>query len=215
MPSLHNLQLFVLPHVESLARASTTSARLYFFAGPRLIEYLGSTHGSLSATAATFSCGLPAVPERVEQVVEDRKRATKRVDDLEAELARMLVKDMLASTAPGDTVTLYKQRADDSSNPLGFLSSISMAFSNEISSREQPTPHLVVLSSSPSSQNSTSTTVVMVFGSDEKRVKEVGDVLRSKLGVKGGGKGPRWSGKFTGVWKANKEGALIEETIRV
>lgn len=214
MPSLHNLQLFILPHVESLARASTTSARLYFLAGPRLIEYLGSTHGSLSAAAATFSCGLPAVPERVEQVVEDRKRAVKRVDDLEAELARMIVKEILAPVAPGEAVTLYKQRTDDASNPLGFLSSISMAFSSEIAARELPTPHLVVLSSSPSSQNSTSTTVVIVFGSDEKRVKEVGDVLRSKLGVKGGGKGPRWSGKFTGVWKANKEGALIEEAIR-
>ena len=34
-----------------------------------------------------MSCGAPQVPERVQQIVDERRRATKRIEDLEAELA--------------------------------------------------------------------------------------------------------------------------------
>ena len=67
--------------------------------------------------------------------------------------------------------------------------------------------------SSPSAQTTTSTTVVLVFGSDDKLVKEVGEGLKAKLNVKGGGKGPRWSGKFTSVWKDAREGAVVESLL--
>lgn len=215
MPSLNNLQLFLLPHTESLARANATSARLYFLAGPRLITYLTSTHTLLTSTAATLSCGAPNVPERVEQVVDDRKRATKRVEDLEAELAVALAKDMLAPfDGKAEPIVLHKHRVDDTSNALGFLSSISTAFVNEMANRAEPVPYSVVLASSPSTQTSSTTTVVMIFGTDEKKVKEVGDILKTKLGVKGGGKGTKWSGKFTGVWKSSREGAIIDEALR-
>lgn len=213
MPTLHNLQLFLLPGMDSLARAGSSSARLYFLTGPRLITYLGSTYGFLNAAAASFSCGLPAVPERVDQVIEDRKRATKRVDDLEAELAAAIAKEMIIPFQSGDIV-LHRHRIDDSTNPLGFLSSISHTFNNELASRAEQPSHLVVLTSSPSAQTASSTTVVMIFSSDEKKVKEVGDVLKTKLGVKGGGKGMKWSGKFVGVWKQSKEGAIVQEAIK-
>ncbi|KAJ3557514.1 hypothetical protein NM688_g1435 [Phlebia brevispora] len=216
LPSLSNLQLFIIPHTESLARASTTSARLYFLAGPRLITYLTSTHTFLSSTANILSCGAPNVPERVEQVVDDRKRATKRVEDLELELSATIAKNIIAAfQGKSKPIVLYKHRTDDAINALGFLSSISFAFVNEMASRAEPTPYLIVFSSSPSAQSAGSTTVVTVFGSDEKRVKEVGDVLKSKLNVKGGGKGPRWSGKFTGVWKENREGTVVEDALRL
>ncbi|PSR75032.1 hypothetical protein PHLCEN_2v9362 [Hermanssonia centrifuga] len=216
MPSLSNLQLFILPHTESLSRSSTTSARIYFLSGPRLIAYLGNTHSLLTSTAATLSCGPALVPERVEQVVEDRKRATKRVEDTESELASLLSKEMLRSAGNGKDapIVLHNHRIDDTSNALGFLSSISTALINEITSLFTPgSQYLIVLSSSPSTQTSSSTTVVMIFGTDEKKVKEVGDSLKSKLGVKGGGKGTKWSGKFTGVWKGAREGATVEEAI--
>lgn len=219
MPSLNNLQLFILPHTESLTRASTTSARLYFLAGPRLIAFLGGAHGALSATAGTLSSGAPDVPARVEQVVEDRRRATKRVEDLEAELANVIAHGMVATALHGaqdntKPVVLHKHREDDTSNPLGFLSSISSAFVSEIAAHAQPVSYLVVLSSSPSAQTVGSTSVVMVFGDDEKRVKAVGGLLKAKLGVKGGGKGTKWSGKFTGVWKASRESVLVDEALQ-
>lgn len=214
MPSLHNLQLFLLPHTESLARASTTSARLYFVAGPRLITYLGAAHNALTATAGTLSCGAPDVPTRVEQVVEDRRRATKRVEDLEGELAGVLARDMLAAElGEAKSVVVHKHREDDSGNALVFLSAISTAFVSELAARAQPVPYLVVLSSSPSTQTSSTMTIVMIFGDDEKRVRAVGDGLKAKLGVKGGGKGTKWSGKFTGVWKANREGVAVDEIL--
>lgn len=215
LPSLSNLQLFIIPHTESLARASATSARLYFLSGPRLISYLSSTHSFLNSTANTLSCGASNVPERVEQVIEDRKRATKRVEDLEVELAATIAKSIITSfDGKAELMVMYKHRTDDAINALGFLSSISFAFINEIASRAEPVSYLVVLSSSPSAQTASSTTVVTVLGSDEKQVREVGDVLKSKLNVKGGGKGPRWSGKFTGVWKENREGSVVEDALR-
>ena len=75
--------------------------------------------------------------------------------------------------------------------------------------------HLVVLSSSPAMQTAGTTTVVMVLGSDEARVRAAGDALKARLGVKGGGKGTRWSGKFTGVWREAKEGAVVDEILGI
>ena len=37
--------------------------------------------------------------------------------------------------------------------------------------------------------------------------------ITAKLGVKGGGKGVRWSGKWTGVWKDEKEGVAVQEVL--
>lgn len=214
LPSLHNLQLFLIPHTESVARSNASSARLYFLSGPRLITYLTSTHAYLSATSGILSCGAPQVPERVELVVEERKKASKRVEDLESELAAELAKGLIISSGSDEgPIILHKHRIDDSANTLGFLSSISTAFSNEIGTTSNPRPYLLVLSSSPSMQTTSGTTVVMVVGSDEKQVKLVGDALRAKLAVKGGGKGAKWSGKYTGVWKDNKENAQIDEIL--
>lgn len=185
LPSIHNLQLFLLPHTDALARSGTTSARLHFVSGPRLIAHLTSAHSLLSNTATILSCGAPLVPERVTQVLDERKKAEKRVD-----------------MNQGDDAGLFKKhvsRTDDTANALGLLSAISFAVADMEASKKQP--YIVVLTSSPSSQTATSTTTVVVFGSDEKVVKEAGDGLKTKLGVKGGGKGIKWSGKFTGVWK--------------
>lgn len=213
-PTLHSLQLFILPHTETLSRSTTSSVRLYFLSGPRLITHLTTTHSLLTATSGIMSCGAPLVPERVQQIVDDRKKATKRVEDLEAELAASLASG-LASTAPraSGTIVVHQHRTDDSTNALGFLSSITTAFENKMKAQADATPYLLVLSSSPSAQSGTSTTVVLIFGSDDKRVKEVGDALRSQLNVKGGGKGSRWSGKFTGVWNKAREGALVAKTL--
>lgn len=215
-PTLHNLQLFIIPHTDTLSRSSTTSARLYFLSGPRLITYLTSTHTLLTNTSAILSCGAPQVPERVEQVVDERKKAAKRVEDIEVELAAIVAKDIVGRVADSGPNAAYLQqhRVDDTANALGFLNAVSMAFANSISAKPDTPSYLVVLSSSPSAQTTSSTTVVLIFGSDEKKVKEVGDGLKSKLNVKGGGKGTRWSGKFTGVWKEGRENALIEEVFQ-
>ncbi|KAH9844127.1 uncharacterized protein C8Q71DRAFT_31397 [Rhodofomes roseus] len=210
MPTIHNLQLFLIPHTESVARASTSTARLYFFAGPRLLHHLGATHAALTRTAGTLSCGPPLVPERVAQVVEERKRAVKRGEDVEAELAGMIARDLVAEVVRGEG-KVHRHRTDDAANPLGLLNAISMTFAKEAAARGDAPPYLVVLSSSPSMQTAESTSVVLVFGADEAKVKEVGDMLKTKLNAKGGGKG-RWSGKFTGVWR-EKESKVVDEAL--
>jgi hypothetical protein len=60
-------------------------------------------------------------------------------------------------------------------------------------SEHAPKQHLVVFTSSPTSQTATSTTPVLIdiFDSEDVRVKEVGEALKLRLGVKSGGKGLR------------------------
>lgn len=215
-PSIHNLQLFLLPHTETLSRSNTLSARLYFLCGPRLIAHLTSTHTLLTNTASTLSCGTPLVPDRVSQVVEERKKAEKRVGDLEAELARLVAKSLVGEMSQAMDDSLFKKhihRKDDTGNPLGFVSAILHAFSNLEAASVNP--HLVVLTSSPSVQTASSTTIVLIFSSDEVKIKEAADAFKGKLNVKGGGKGLRWSGKFFGVWKEGREGLLLEEILRL
>ncbi|OAX33929.1 ThrRS/AlaRS common domain-containing protein [Rhizopogon vinicolor AM-OR11-026] len=212
LPTLHNLQLFIIPQTEALSRSNTTSARLYFLAGPRLITYLTSTHSQLTAAAATLSCGAPQVPDRIGQVVDERKRAEKRVDDLEFELAKHVAGDVLQEMKSSEAAlyTKHVHRTDDSVNPLGYLSAIATAFAN-VAPAERP--FVTVFSSSSSSQTSTSASVLLVFGSDERYVKAAGDLLKSRLNVKGGGKGTRWSGKYTGVWRG-REDVVISEVLQ-
>lgn len=220
LPSIHNLQLFLIPHTEALSRASTTTARLYFLAGPRLITYLTSTQSIVAQATSTLSCGPPLVPERLTQVVEERKRADKRVGDLEGELAEHIARSLLDQsskiTTPEESTKCaasHLHRIDDGTNALSFLSSIASSIANQAGQHLGGRPYLFVLSSSPSTQTQTSSSTVLVIGSDEKSVKQVGDALKAKLGIKGGGKGPRWSGKWTGVWKATKENAVIAEVL--
>lgn len=145
--------------------------------------------------------------------MDERKKATKRVEDLENELAVSIGRE-IASSAGSSGVVLHKHRTDDAVNPGGFLNSVCSTFGSALEGSEQKPPFLLVLSSSPSAQSSTSTTVLVVFGSDDKQAKEVGEALKIKLNVKGGGKGTRWSGKFTGVWKDLREGVAVDEILQ-
>ncbi len=111
LPSIHNLQLFLLPHTESLSRkdansGSTTTVRFYFLCGSRLIHHLTTTHTLLSSTASILSSGLPVVPERVQQVVDERRKTEKRVNDVESELAGWIGKGLV------DELLQYRRSAD-------------------------------------------------------------------------------------------------------
>ncbi|KAF8974311.1 hypothetical protein BDZ97DRAFT_1935250 [Flammula alnicola] len=168
LPSIHNLQLFLLPHTEALSRSSTTSARL---------------------TASILSCGPPLVPDRVTQVVEERKRAEKRVSDTEQELAEHIAKGLWRRSG---LFKYHVHRTDDTANALGFLTAIAFALGASMPPAGEATcPYVIVLSSSPSTQTTTSVSTVLVLGSDDSKVKAVGDGLKTKLGVKGGGKESR------------------------
>jgi hypothetical protein len=154
------------------------------------------------------------VPERVNQVIEECKRAEKRVADLEFELAKNIA-DGLAREMKQADVSMHKRhvhRVDDTTNPLGFLKSVSTALAE--AAAETGISYVFILSSSPSSQTSSSTNVILILGSDNRLVKDAGDLLKSRLGVKGGGKGPRWSGKFSGVWKQGREDGAIENVLQ-
>ena len=212
LPSIHNLQLFLIPHTEALSRSSATSARLYFLCGPRLITHLTSTHSHLTNTSSILSCGPPLVPERVSQVVEERKRAEKRVTEAERELAEYIARDLVGQINRESGSGIFKRhihRTDDTTNALAFLSLIAFALGAAISPEKKP-HYVVVLSSSPSTQTTSSVSTVLVIGSDDLEVKSVGDGLKARLGVKGGGKGPRWSGKFSGIWKEIRENEAID-----
>ncbi|TFK48036.1 ThrRS/AlaRS common domain-containing protein [Heliocybe sulcata] len=211
LPTIHSVPLFLFPPTTSPAPStSTSSSRLYFLAGPRVLTHLASMNFLVNSTSATLTCGIPLVPARVEQVVDERRKAEKRVGDLEEELAGIIASEMRSETEKSEgAYVVHKHRIDDSTGALAFLSSISTAFM----SGETTKPYAVVLSSSPSSQTPNSTSVVFVFGSDDKLVKEVGDSLKAKIGVKGGGKGTRWSGKYTGVWR-DKESTVVDEVLK-
>ncbi|TFK28783.1 alanyl-tRNA synthetase domain-containing protein [Coprinopsis marcescibilis] len=218
LPSIHNLQLFLLPHTEALSRGPTTSARLYFLSGLRLIAHLTKSHTLVTQSAALLSCGAPLLPDRLSQVIDDRKKAEKRLGDLEIELAERIGQDIaqeLAKSEEQQLFTDYLQRVEDSTNALGFLSAIATAVCTAVAANKlESRRFLVALSSTPSSQTVTSLTTVMLVGSENEDVKKAGDALKAKLGIKGGGKGSRWSGKYTGVWNRGKDGEIVEEVLR-
>lgn len=150
----------------------------------------------------------------MEQVIDERKRAEKRVDDLESELAKYIARGVIEEMgqSSGSVFLKHVHRVDDSVNPLGFLSAVATAFTGAAGADSR---YLLVLSSTPSAQSVTETSVLMILGSDEKQVKEAGGLLKEKLNVKGGGKGTRWSGKLTGVWRAGREDAVISDILQV
>lgn len=150
-------------------------------------------------------------------MIDERKKATKRVEELESELAKTIAQDLLNSCKPAKQLVVHKHRTDDSSNALGFLSSIATAFINayeDPSNERKASSYTIALTSSPSMQTATSITTVLLFGSDEKQLKAYADLTKSKLGVKGGGKGTKWSGKFIGVWKEHREGLMLEQVLK-
>ncbi|KAI0254769.1 hypothetical protein BJV78DRAFT_1152063 [Lactifluus subvellereus] len=111
-------------------------------------------------------------------------------------------------------------RTDDSPTAQAFLQAVTLAFAAAHVTEHTDTPqrYTFLLVSSPSSQTSSSTTVAMLFGYREKRVKVIGDELKKQFKtLKGGGKGIRWSGKFAGVWLADREGkaasALLSQSL--
>lgn len=189
--------MFILPQTEPLSRGR---ARIFFCAGPRIRSYLSQTHGLLTAAATGYGCAATQVPERLAFETDGRRKAYKRAEELEGEVAGFVVKDLLDErqrTVRKDVdkhrFSAFRHRIDSSPNPLGLLSAIHSTWS---ASSAAPIPFLVVLASS----NVQSNTVILVFGSDDKEVKTLGEQLRAK-GIKGGGKAGKWSGK-TDNWKA-------------
>ena len=150
----------------------------------------------------------------MEQVIEERKTAEKRVEDLEAELAKYIARGVTGEMGQslGSMFVKHVHRVDDSVNQLGFLSAIGNAFTTFAPPERQ---YLLVLSSTSSSQTMMGTSIVLIVGSSEKHVKEAGGLVKDKLNAKGGGKSNRWSGKLTGVWKAGREDAVISDIFQV
>lgn len=147
------------------------------------------------------------------QLVAERKRSQKRVDDLEIELAKSITKDLvndLSSTKDG-LFARHIHRTDDTGNPLTLLNAITFAFQEATATNTRP--YLLVFTSSPAALSATSVTVISAFGSDPKIVKQVGEGLKSSLGVKGGGQGSKFSAKFVGVWTKNKESAAVRQVL--
>ena len=79
---------------------------------------------------------------------------------------------------------------------------------------EDAPAYTLLLTSTTSAQTPTTTTVVLLFGSNDARVKQVGEALKAQFKtLKGGGKGASWSGKNTGVWLHDREGKAAEAAL--
>ncbi|KAH9921434.1 uncharacterized protein B0H18DRAFT_1009771 [Fomitopsis serialis] len=93
-PAIHYLQPRVVLHTESRAPVSTTSATSLRVRGC----CTPSLPCTLLAPQATgmLSCGPPQVPECVTQGVKERKRGTKRMEDVEAGLVGLLARDAVS-----------------------------------------------------------------------------------------------------------------------
>ena len=163
-----------------------------------------------------MSCSTSLVPRRVNQVIDERKRAEKRSQELEIQLSKVIADTLIADMQSAGELkaspySRHYHRSDDPTRALSFLQAIASSF--EKSPNPTAEPFTLILSSSPATQTATSTTTVLVLGSDDARTKAAGEALKAKLGVKGGGKGVRWSGKWVGVWKDAKEGESLKEVL--
>lgn len=207
LPTLNNLQVYIFPQTESIGKGS---ARLHFLTGPRLVHHLSTSHTWLTQAAQTLSAAPAGVPERVASVLEEKVRATKRVSELEEELAQKLAAELGKEIAAADGKLYAKHihRTDDGNAPLPLLTAIANGL-------PPSGPHLIILSSAPTIQSAASSSVVLVFGNDEKQVKAVGEAFKSELGMKGGGKGPRWSGKGSGVFKSETAQKILDSVAGV
>lgn len=208
LPTLQGLSIFILPETESLSRGR---ARIYFCAGPRVRAYLGQTHRYLTAAASSYGCAPNQVEERIIFETDGRKKANKRAEELESEVAGFIVKDLhaaLQKQAEASRYTRFYHRQDSSANPLALLTMVEQAWT---ASQNLPKHYLIVLVST-GTQTSSNKGVVLAFGSDEKEVRALGDQLKAK-GVKGGGKG-KWSGKiddWKGIGGENWVRSLLQE----
>jgi hypothetical protein len=88
----------------------------------------------------------------------------------------------------GESISEAPFTTDDSLNALGVVNAIVRTLSRSIAFEEKQWPHLVVDTSSPSVSNSTSATVLVAFGSEEKTTEVLGDRL-CQIGFKGGRNG--------------------------
>lgn len=172
--------------------------RIFFCAGPRVRAYLSKTHGLVTTAATQYGCAIEQIPERLTFETDGRRKGNKRVEELEAELAAYMVRDLERDSHQAllkghEKFVAFKHYSGSAANPLNFLTSIQFAWN---ASSASSSPFLLVLAESSKSDG---TTVVMIIGSDENDVKSFGDKLKAK-GIKGGGKGGKWSGK-TDDWK--------------
>lgn len=171
----------------------------------------------MTATANILSCGPPQAAERVQQVIDERKKANKRIDSLEGELSGTIALRLFDKARAKPRLFQYQHRPDDSTDPLGFLSLVAtkfLHFYEKPAFKTKASYYAIGLTSSPSVQTATTVTTIFIFGSDEAQVKIYGEAVKAQLGVKGGGKGNKWSGKFIGVWSIDKEGAALEKILR-
>ena len=108
------------------------------------------------------------MPDRVTQVVDERKKAEKRVTGTEQELAEYIAKglatEIVNKNQANEVYEHHIHRTDDTGNALGFLTSI--AFSLEVvipSGTDGARPYIIILSSTPSTQTTVTISMVLVM----------------------------------------------------
>ena len=206
MPNLHNLQLFLLPHTEESSRLLTTSARLYFLAGPRLIAYLTSTYHQITHGSSILGCGEPQVPDRISHEVGERKSPEKRAADFESQLVSIVAEALPhpVTRANEERISAHADRNDD---PLVLRTTIvSESSPSTIPPPNAPeaVPRRIYFLAYFTNGCGHDTGVHLCL-----RGFPCEGSLGGPLGVKGGGKGPWWSRKRVGVWRPIKEREIV------
>ena len=129
MSSVHSLRLFLFPRAQARSRSLTTFARLHPLVVPRLITYLTPIYHQITQASSILSCGAAQVPDRISQVVDERKSSEKRVSDLASHLVLTAAKESLPSeTRANEKGTSAHVHRND--GPLVFLTTIASEFVN-------------------------------------------------------------------------------------
>jgi misacylated tRNA(Ala) deacylase len=192
----HTRRVFITPTVSATAHRSAVPLLdevrpAIFPCGPVFVHPQTSTYNQITQASSILSCGAAQVPDQISQVVDERKSSEKRVTDLASQLVLIVAREFL----PSATRAIEERalaRVHRNNDPLVCLADIASEFVRLCTVSEYTSnQYFVVGPSSHASHTATSTTPVLVFGSDDVHVKEVGETLKLKLGVKRGGKSPR------------------------
>ncbi|GAA5848505.1 hypothetical protein JCM5353_007455 [Sporobolomyces roseus] len=209
--------LYISPYTTSVRGQN---CRLHFVAGPRVLEFLSSSHQVARTSALEAGCNPADLADRINGMVSslgDLKRKEKRMKE---EIAGYVAKDLWATpTTAASTdapIVGLSFREEESTNALDFLSLVSMDLSARFTALDQPNRKYLFILAHGDTHGSTNVGggSVLILGSEDL-VVEAGKLTREKLGskIKGGGKG-RWQGKVAEKWAAGDkeklENVLVE-----
>ncbi|GAA5879029.1 hypothetical protein JCM16303_001274 [Sporobolomyces ruberrimus] len=217
--------LFISPYTTPIRG---TNCRLYFVAGPRVLNFLSSSHQFARSAALEAGCNQSDLADRVGGMVSSLAELKRKEKRMKEEIAGHVAKELWENAAVPtneeggiDAVLAgLSFREEESTNSLDFLSLVSIDLTaryNALEPSSSARKYLFILASGDTPGSSEPTNgAILILGSEDLVVK-AGKLTAEKLAgkVKGGGKG-RWQGKLTDKWVAGDREKLekvLEDTL--